>query len=82
MNPYIKFRDMKADEKVQTVVLLVSVEERETRTPGKYYCQLTLSDGEQEIGAKLWNCTKAEVAVPERSLISAEIYPKIYKEEH
>ena len=81
MNPYIKFRDMKADEKVQTVVLLVSVEERETRTPGKYYCQLTLSDGEQEIGAKLWNCTKAEVAVPERSLISAEIYPKIYKEE-
>lgn len=81
MNPYIKFKDMEADKKVTTVVLLVSIEERETRTPGKYYCQLTLSDGEREVGAKLWNHTKAEVKVPERSLITAEIYPKLYRDE-
>ena len=80
MNIYPKIKDFQLDQRITTVMLLTGVEERETRTPGKYFCKFSLTDGERQIEANLWNHTKAEVQVPEKSPITVEIYPKLYQE--
>lgn len=76
---YIKIKDMKQDQKTSTVVLLTAIEEKETKG-GSPYCRLTLCDGETQIQANLWNKTKADVKVPEKTLITVELYPKLYQE--
>lgn len=75
---YPKFKELEENKKTATVALLTLIEEKETKG-GKPYCVLTLSDGESTIEAKLWNNAKADVAVEEKSLITAELYPKEYQ---
>ena len=76
----IKIRDLEADKKTVTVVLVASIEEHETQT-GSVYCRLALSDGESQILANLWNTSKEDLLkkVSEKTLITAELYPKVYK---
>lgn len=76
----IKIRDLEADKKTVTVVLVASIEEHETQT-GSVYCRLALSDGESQILANLWNTSKEDLLkkVSEKALITAELYPKVYK---
>lgn len=78
MTMYKKIKELPENQKTTTVVLLALIEEKETRA-GKPYCELTLSDGETQIQAKLWNNAKADVKVEEKSLITAELYPKVYQ---
>lgn len=78
MTMYKKIKELPENQKTTTVVLLALIEEKETRA-GKPYCELTLSDGETQIQAKLWNNAKADVKVEEKSLITAELYPKEYQ---
>lgn len=76
---YPKIKELELNKKTPTVVLFQSVEESETKT-GRPYCRLTLSDGETTIVANLWDTEKAELKVQEKTLISAELYPKMYQE--
>ena len=81
MNQYQKIKDLSLDAKTTTVVLFQSATERETKS-GKAYCSLELSDGESQITANLWNTSKEELLmkIQERSLITAELYPKMYND--
>lgn len=76
---YPKIKDLELNKKTPTVVLFQSAEEAETKS-GRPYCRLTLSDGESTITANLWDTEKAELKVQEKTLISAELYPKMYQE--
>ena len=76
---YLKIKELELNKKTSTVVLLQSVEESETKS-GRPYCRLTLSDGESTIVANLWDTEKAKLKVEEKTLISAELYPKMYQE--
>ena len=78
MNNYLKIKDLPEDQKTSTVVLLVAITEKETKS-GKPFCRLTLTDGETQIEANLWNNAKSDVKVEEKSLITAELYPKQYQ---
>lgn len=75
---YPKFKELTECQKTPTVALLTLIEEKETKG-GKPYCVFTLSDGESQIEAKLWNNAKADVKVEEKSLITIELYPKEYQ---
>ena len=74
----IKFAELPLDTKTPTLALLQSIEESETKT-GKAYVRMTLSDGDSVITANLWNKSKAEIQVEERTVIAVELYPKIYE---
>lgn len=76
---YPKIKDLELNKKTTTVVLLQAVEESETKT-GRPYCKLTLSDGETTVTANIWDTEKANLKVPERSLMTCELYPKMYQE--
>lgn len=75
---YQKIKDLQENQKSATVVLLTSIDEKETKG-GKPYCVFALSDGESQIEAKLWNNAKTDVKVEEKTLITAELYPKEYQ---
>lgn len=75
----VKFSELLLDKKTTTIALLQSAEERETKG-GKPYCRLTLSDGEKVIETNLWNTSKADLKVDEKTLIMVELYPKIYND--
>lgn len=79
-NNYKKIRELESDKKTATVCLLISVEEKETKS-GSKYCRLTLSDGETQIVANLWNTQKEQLLkkVEESTLVSVELYPKLYQ---
>lgn len=76
----LKIKDFKLDESNKTVLLITKVEERETKTR-KAYCCIEFSDGETIIEAKAWDSTKEGFTskYPERTLVSATIYTKIYE---
>nr|WP_303182492.1 HD domain-containing protein [Lachnoclostridium phocaeense] len=76
----MKISELKLDQKQEIVLLLERIEERETKSGGAF-CKFTLTDGEKEISANLWNTKKEEVRVPEKSLIIAEIYVKLYQDQ-
>lgn len=76
---YPKIKDLELNKKTPTVVLFQAVEEAETKS-GRPYCRLTLSDGDTTITANLWDTEKAELKVQEKTLIIAELYPKMYQE--
>lgn len=76
---YMKFNELQVNEKSSTVALLTMIEEKETKA-GCPYCRLHLSDGETQIEANLWNNTKGDVKVPEKTLVTVQLYPKIYKD--
>lgn len=79
MSKYPKLKELPLDQKTTTVVLLESVEERETRGK-KAYCSLTISDGETQATAQLWNMTKEDFSVDEKSLMTVTLYPKLYND--
>lgn len=76
----MKIKALELDKKTTTVVLVCSIDEHETQS-GSTYCKLALSDGETQISANLWNTAKEDVLkkISEKSLITAELYPKLYK---
>lgn len=75
---YLKIKDLPLNEKTTTVVLLTSIEERKTKN-GDAYCHLFFTDGDTQIGANLWNTAKSGMKIPEKPLLSVELYPKLYQ---
>ena len=75
----MKIKELPMDQKTTITLLLTSIEEKETRNSSPY-CTLTLTDGIDTIIAQLWNTKKENVKVQEKTLISAEIYKKMYNE--
>ena len=75
----MKIKELPMDQKTTITLLLTSIEEKETRNSSPY-CTLTLTDGIDNIIAQLWNTKKENVKVQEKTLISAEIYKKMYNE--
>lgn len=75
----MKIKELPMDQKTSIVLLLIAVEEKETRNSSPY-CTFTLTDGTDTIIAQLWNTTKANVKVSEKTLITADIYTKLYNE--
>ena len=73
----MKIKELPMDQKTTITLLLTSIEEKETRNSSPY-CTLTLTDGIDTIIAQLWNTKKENVKVQEKTLISAEIYKKMY----
>ncbi len=79
MGKYLKFKDLEIDRRSCTAALITSIEERETQN-GAPYCLLSMTDGDTEIKANVWNTEKASLKVAEKTVISVELYPKIYKD--
>lgn len=79
-NTFKKIKDLEMDKKTATVCLLISIEEKDTKS-GSKYCRMTLSDGEIQITANIWNTQKEQILkkVRESTLISVELYPKLYQ---
>lgn len=75
----MKIKELPMDQKTTITLLLTSIEEKETRNSSPY-CTLTLTDGIDTIIAQLWNTKKENVKVQEKTLISAEIYKKMYND--
>lgn len=76
---YPKIKELELNKKTTTVVLLQAIEESETKS-GRPYCKLTLSDGVTSVTANIWDTEKAQIKVAEKSLMTAELYPKMYQE--
>lgn len=75
----MKIKELPMDQKTKITLLLISIEEKETRGRSPY-CSFTLTDGTDTILAQLWNTQKKNVKVAEKTLITAEIYTKLYNE--
>lgn len=73
------FDELVADKKAIGYVLLSGIEQKVTRN-GSDYCVLLMSDGTRVIEANLWNTSKGDLRVEERSVIAVEIYPSIYND--
>lgn len=76
---YPKLKELELNKKTTTVVLLQAIEESETKS-GRPYCKLTLSDGDTTVTANIWDTAKEGFKIPEKSLMTAEVYPKMYQE--
>ena len=77
----LKIKDFELDKTNTTVLLITRVEEKETRA-GKPYCCIEFSDGESTIKANAWDSTKEGFTskYPERTLVSATLYTKLYED--
>lgn len=72
------FSELKEGCKKSGLVLLMGIEEKETKTNSSF-CKLTLSDGKGIIEANLWNTTKNTIGVTEKNVVYIELTCKLYQ---
>lgn len=76
---YLKFSEIQPGDTETTVALVGKIEEV-TASNGSPYCNINLSDGVEEITAKLWQKKKSELPFKEEDLIGVTLTGQVYND--
>ena len=74
---YLKLKDIEIGNTETTVVLVKAIEEL-VGVNGSPYCNLTISDGQEETSAKLWQKRKDELPYEAGELIGIQLTAQLY----
>ncbi|MDO4977892.1 MAG: HD domain-containing protein [Eubacteriales bacterium] len=77
----MKFKEMEIGKENVAVVLLLTITEKSCKN-GKTYCDVTFSDGDEIITAKVWNYKKEVLlrGAEENTIVEGYFIPEIYHE--